>query len=101
MIGGHWGSAATVHTGAGRTARFGADLVPEPAHVTCITVERLMLCTCLHADCCRRQHDTQKLAQSILAANDARLKAIQLSKHQTEQLTSSIVPGGVVTPALG
>jgi hypothetical protein len=41
----------------------------------------------------RRVHDTQKLAQAILAANDARLKSIQITRHQTEQLTSSIVPG--------
>jgi hypothetical protein len=43
--------------------------------------------------CCRRQHDTQKLAQAILAANDARLRALQLSRHQEEQVASSIEPG--------
>jgi hypothetical protein len=41
----------------------------------------------------RRQRDTQKLAQAILAANDQRLKAIRLAQHQAEQVASSITPG--------
>ncbi|KAF8060603.1 MRS2-G [Scenedesmus sp. PABB004] len=44
----------------------------------------------------RRQRDTQKLAQAILAANDQRLRAVRIARHQAEQTANPIGPGAAM-----
>eukprot|EP00878_Enallax_costatus_P017430 GHUV01018307.1.p1 GENE.GHUV01018307.1~~GHUV01018307.1.p1 ORF type:complete len:773 (+),score=257.30 GHUV01018307.1:352-2670(+) len=43
----------------------------------------------------RRQRDTQKIAQAILAANDQRLMAIKLWQHQHQEIRNTSSPVGL------